>query len=81
MDYSATTLLINGDEPTVPPPLLFVPPPRIQPNRIRLSELLRFDAAAPTNYDDAVADGRGDEVAWMASGYLTAAIRRAQQEP
>ena len=77
-------LLINGDEPTVPPPLLsyYVPPPRIHPNRMPRSNLLRFDATAQSYYDNAVAEGHGDEVAWMVeSGYLQAAETRAQHAP
>ena len=63
----------------VPPPVPFVPPRRIQPNRIPLSEMRRFDPAAQAYYDGAVANGRGEQVAWIvSSGYLEAARRRAQ---
>ena len=39
----------------------------------------RFDPAAQAYYDGAVANGRGEEVAWMvSSGYLETARHRAQ---
>ena len=63
-----------GEHPLAPRP------PHTYSYRMHLSQLLHFEKTAVAHYEDAIVDGRLDDVQWMAeSGYLQAARDRAQQ--
>ena len=59
---------------------LAAPPPARSNNRISYEELVVFMREVPAVYDEAIANGRADEVAWMeTSGLRHAAVTHYQQ--
>ena len=69
-------------ELAAPPPLHppLDPPPARSNNRISYEELVVFMREVPAVYDEAIANGRADEVAWMeTSGLRHAAVTHYQQ--